>query len=71
MGGGRSCHPTIACTPHSPAPSPAGSRTQHFVESPTTGDTARAEIQTRKRAIVQLLHVCSAGLSYDPKQELL
>ena len=28
----------IACTPHSPAPSPAGSRTPHFVEGPTTGD---------------------------------
>ena len=46
MGGGQSCHPMIACAPHSPAPSPAAFRPSHFVEGPTTGDTSRAEIQT-------------------------
>ena len=46
MGGGQSCHPMIACAPHSPAPSPVAFRPSHFVEGPTTGDTSRAEVQT-------------------------
>ena len=32
-GGRSSCHPTIACAPHSPAPSPPGARTSHSVEA--------------------------------------
>ena len=59
MGGGQSCHPTIACAPRSPI---------SLRGRPDYGGYFSGGDTNRNGANMQLLRVCSAGLSNDPNR---